>query len=179
MVSVTSIVPSGMTSVSDWKFSMRSSRVLSAETVGKRRTANRAAAEDAPMRVRQTRLISGGAPESRCWRAEADFGSLALCRRGDLEEFARLESQHVGENIRRELLDLGVQVAHHGVVIAPRVLHGVFDLRQGILQRSKALDRAELRIRLGQCKQALERAGKHVLRLGLVAGAGGRHGSIA
>src|SRR5882762_2978883 len=116
MVSVTSIVPSGMTSVSDWKFSIRSSRVLRAETVGKRRTANRAAAEDAPMRVRQTRLISGGAPESRRWRAEADFGRLALRRRGDLEEFARLESQHVGENIRRELLDLGVQVAHHGVV---------------------------------------------------------------
>src|SRR5712664_3020534 len=101
MVSVAAVASSNMTSVSDWKFSMRSSRVLSAEAVGKRRAANRAAAKDAPMRVRQTRLISGGAPESRRWRAEADFGRLALRRRGDLEEFARLESQHVGENIRR------------------------------------------------------------------------------
>src|SRR6266849_2662509 len=175
MVSVTSMVPSGMTNVSDWKFSIRSSCVLRAETVGKRRTANRAAAEDAPMRVRQTRLISGGAPESRCWRAEADFGRLALCRRGDLEEFARLESQHVGENIRRELLDLGVQVAHHGVVIAPRVLHGVFDLRKRILQRGEAFDGAELRIGLSEREEALQCAGEHVFRLRLVGGGGSGH----
>src|SRR6267378_377273 len=106
MVSVTSIVPSGITIVSDWKFSMRRSRV-----------------------------IPCAAPASCRGRAEADFGRFALGGRGDLEEFARLESQHVRENIRGELLDFGVQVADHGIVIAPRVLDRVLNLSERSLQR--------------------------------------------
>src|SRR5262249_16682142 len=54
--------------------------------------------------------------------AEADFGCFAFGRRGDLEEFARFETQHAGEDIGWELLDFGVEIADHGVVIAARVL---------------------------------------------------------
>src|SRR5258707_15250484 len=97
------------------------------------------------------------------WRAKADFPRFALGRRGDLEEFTRLESQHVRENIRGELLDFSVQVADHGVVIAPRILHGVLDLSERSLQRREALDGAELRIRFGKRKEGLQRAGRNVV----------------
>src|SRR6266436_1687726 len=175
MVSVTSIVPSGITIVSDWKFSMRSSRVLSAEADGKRKAANRAMARKDRMAMRRTRVIPGAAPTSCRGRAEADFGRFPFGERGDFEELARLESQHVRENIRGELLNFGVQVADHGIVIAPRVLHGILDLSQRGLQRREAFNSAELRIRFGKGKQTLQRAGKHVLRLRFVARAGRAH----
>src|SRR6266852_8481916 len=178
MVSVTSIVPSAITIVSDWKFSMRSSRVLRAEAAGKTKT-NRAMARKDRMAMRRTRVIPCAAPGSCRGRAEADLGRFPLGGCGDFEEFARLESQHVREDIRGELLDFGVQVADHGVVIASCILHGVLYLSERGLQRREALDGAELRIRLRKRKQALQRAGKHVLCLRLVTRAGRAHGSIA
>src|SRR5579885_1894350 len=67
-------------------------------------------------------------------RCKADLGRFALGGRGDFKELARLEAKHVGENVGGELLDFGVQVADDGVVVAPRVLHGIFNLRERILQ---------------------------------------------
>src|ERR1700739_4342646 len=122
MVSVTSIVPSGITIVSDWKFSMRSSRVLRLEAAGKMKAKTKTMAKNDRMAIRRTRLIPCAAPASCRGRGEADFRRFPFSGCGNLEEFARLESQHVCENIRGELLDFGVQVAHHGVVITPRVL---------------------------------------------------------
>ena len=80
---------------------------------------------------------------------EADFGRFAFRGGSHFKEFARLEAEHAGKNTRRELLNLGVQVAHDGVVIAARVLHAVFDLRQRILQRGETFDGAKLRISFG------------------------------
>src|SRR6266478_6757543 len=114
---------------------MRSSRVLSAEAAGKTKAINRAMARKTLMPLRRTSIIPCAALASCGGRAEADFRRLPLGGRGDLKEFARLESQHVRENIRGELLDFGVQVADHGIVIAPRVLHGILDLSQRGLQR--------------------------------------------
>src|SRR6059058_4839478 len=51
--------------------------------------------------------------ERRCRSVEANLGSFALGRGGDFKKFPGLEAQHAGKNIGRELLDLGVQVAHH------------------------------------------------------------------
>src|SRR5258708_35159006 len=110
-----------------------------------------------------SRALRGG-------RVEADLGRFALGRGGNFEKLAGLEAEHPGKNIRGELLDFGVEVADNGVVIAARVLDGVLDLRQGILQRSETLDGAKFGIRLGKCKEAFQRAGEHRLRWGLVIG---------
>src|SRR5258708_4536550 len=109
---------------------MRSSRVLRAAAAGKTKATNRAVADSNRIATQRTRVIPCAAPASCRWRAEADFGRFAFRRGRNFEELALLESEHVGEDIRRELLNLGVQVADHGVVIAPRILYGVFDLGQ-------------------------------------------------
>src|SRR6266436_206348 len=60
------------------------------------------------------------------------------------EALARLEAEHVGKDVGRKLLNLGVEIAHHGVVVAPRVLHGVLNLGERILERSEAFDGTKL-----------------------------------
>src|ERR1700680_5320495 len=42
---------------------------------------------------------------------------------GGFEELAALEAEHASENIRGEHLNLRIQVAYHGVVVAARVLN--------------------------------------------------------
>src|SRR6266436_2269232 len=170
---------SGMTVISASNFSMRSSRVVRAHAGGKRMAARRAAANSQRSRLGRRRMVWAMVPRLRSGRVEADLGRFALGRGGNFEKLAGLEAEHPGKNIRGELLDFGVEVADNGVVIAARVLDGVLDLRQGILQRSETLDGAKLRISLGKCKETFQRAGEHVLRLGLVGGAGGGHGAIA
>src|SRR5271155_17005 len=49
---------------------------------------------------------------------------------GGLEELPRLKAEHTGKNIRREHLNLGIEIAHHSVVVASRVLDRVFRLNQ-------------------------------------------------
>src|SRR5216684_952893 len=115
----------------------------------------------------------------RAWCVEAHLGRFAFGWSGHFEELARLEAEHVGKDVGRELLNFGVEVAHHGVVVAPRVLHGVLDLGERILKRSEAFDGAELRVGLGKRKEALQRAGEHVFRLSLVTGAGRVHCAVA
>src|SRR5258706_16084110 len=88
---------------------MRSSRVLRAEAAGKTKAQTRVIAESERMATQRTRVIPCAAPASCRWRAKADFGCFAFRRRRDFEELALLESEHVGEDIRRELLNLGVQ----------------------------------------------------------------------
>jgi hypothetical protein len=51
-------------------------------------------------------------------------------RGSDFEELALLEAEHSGENVRRERLNLRIQVAHHRVVVAARVLDRVFGLAE-------------------------------------------------
>src|ERR1700730_10809750 len=121
-------------------------------------------------------MLSG---RGRAGRAEADLGSFALRGGSDFEEFALFEAEHAGEDVGGELQDFRVQVADDGVVIAAGVLHGVFDLREGVLKGSEAFDGAQLRIGLRKREEAFQGAGEHVFGLGLVGGAGGTHGAIA
>src|ERR1700737_420920 len=107
---------------------MRSSRALRAEAAGKIEAKMRAMTKKERGAIVRRRVIPCAAPASRRGRAETYLGCFPLSRRGNFKEFARLESQHVRENIRGELLNLGVQVANYGVVIASRVLDGVLDL---------------------------------------------------
>src|SRR6266852_2727055 len=125
---------------------MRSSRVLKAEAAGKTKAKRSAIAKNERTAMQRARVIPSAAPASCRWRAEADFRCFPLGRCGDLEELTRLETQNVCKDVRGELLNLGVQVADHRVVIAPRVLYGVFDLSQRGLQRREALNSAKLRI---------------------------------
>src|ERR1700688_1360837 len=100
MISVTSIVPSGITIVSDWKFSMRSSRVLKAEVTGKIKAKTRATMRSARIVILRTRVISSATPGSCRGCAEADLGSFPFGGGGHFKKFARLESQHVRKDVR-------------------------------------------------------------------------------
>ena len=62
-----------------------------------------------------------------CAGAETYLGGFALGRSGDLEEIARLEIEHAGDDVRREFLNFGIQIADYRVVITARVLNGVFE----------------------------------------------------
>src|SRR6266436_7908787 len=181
IVSVTSIVPFGETTICESNFSMRSSRAPAAETNSKKTARNRMAAH-------ARRLCSSGArfmraafllSRRRAGCVEAHLGRFAFGGGGYFEELARLESQHVGKNVGRKLLDLGVEIAHDGIVVAPRVLHRVLALGERSLERSETFDGTELRVGLGKRKEALQRAGEHVFRLSLVTGAGRGHCAIA
>src|ERR1700758_87070 len=49
---------------------------------------------------------------------------------GSLEELPWREVKHPGNNVRRKRLNLRIQVADYGVVIAPRVLNRILGLVQ-------------------------------------------------
>src|SRR5438132_12357185 len=68
---------------------------------------------------------------------------LALRR---LEELPQLESEHSRQHVGREALDLGVQVAHHRVVVAARVLYVAFQPVERILQLLELSASLQLRI---------------------------------
>src|SRR5947207_5057707 len=159
MVSVTSTEESGVTMTSAWKSSMTSCLPVSAKV----RPTNRAQAAKAPRTRRrslpnfrsecQPRDIGRGSGRGSCGGTEADFRGLALGGCAYLKKLAWLEAQHAREDVRGELLDLGVQVADHRVVITPGILHGIFDLAQRVLQRCKTLNGAQLRICFRQREQ--------------------------
>src|SRR6202044_1221252 len=52
---------------------------------------------------------------------------------GGLEELARGEVEHSGKDVRGERLDLSIEVANDGVVVAAGVLDWVFRLTQRFL----------------------------------------------
>src|SRR5690348_9705096 len=83
-------------------------------------------------------------------------------RRGRLEELPLGEAKHSSENIRWEGLNLRIQVANHGIVVAARILDRVFSLSQRILQLSKVRRSFQLWIIFCHGKQALQRSGKLV-----------------
>src|ERR1700731_2586429 len=113
---------------------MRSSRVLNACAAEKRKTKPIAISKNRKTAMRRTGLIPFATTRSCGWRAEADFGRFPLGGGGDFKEFAPFESQHVGEDVGGKLLNLRVEVGDNRVVIATRVLNGVFDLSEGSLE---------------------------------------------
>src|SRR3981081_2735185 len=92
------------------------------------------------------------------------------------EELFLLEPEHPRENIRRERLNLGIEIADDGVVIAPRVLDGIFYLAERSLQLCALRRCLQLRIILRNRKQTLERTGQLVLRRSLIGRARSLHG---
>src|SRR2546422_10378870 len=99
-------------------------------------------------------------PRSTLFPYTTLFRSFTLGGHGHFEEFARLEVENPGEDVRGELRDFGVEVAHDGVVIAPRVLECVFDLGERALELREAFHGAKRWGSLGQGKKGVERAGE-------------------
>src|SRR6266850_1688641 len=130
IVSVTSIVPLGETTISESNFSMRSSRALAAEANSEKIARKRMAAYVRLLCLSRTRFMRAalllGRRRAGC--VEAHLGRFAFGCSGHFEELARLEAEHVGKDVGRKLLNLGVEIAHHGVVVAPRILHGILNL---------------------------------------------------
>src|SRR5216110_3087976 len=110
MVSVTSMLASRATATSASKRSMASER----------------AAARPPVAASRRRPASALAARG----LEADLGGLALRFTAQLEELARREAERAGDQVRGKLRDARVQVAHHRVVVAARVLHRVLDLAE-------------------------------------------------
>ena len=67
-----------------------------------------------------------------------------------------LEAEERRQDVRRDLGDLRVEVAHDGVVVAAGVLHRLLDLRERRLELGEALDGAQLRIGLGEREELAE-----------------------
>ncbi len=76
-----------------------------------------------------------------------------------------VEPKRTRDEHRREALDRGVQIAHGGVVIAPRALQLTFDIRQLVLQLEEIRVGLELRIGLGNGEQASKQARHLCIRL--------------
>src|SRR5208337_4585270 len=181
MFSVTSTLASGVTAISESNFRMRSCLPCASKYTGETRTRNRASAQG---RERNLALVimcelSWGSGRGRGRIAEADLGRFALGGGSDFKEFTLLETQHSRDDVGGELQDFGVEVADDGVVVAAGVLDGILNVGERFLERSEALNGAELRVSLGEGEEAFQRAGQHIFRLGLVGGAGGGHGAVA
>src|ERR1700687_929778 len=120
--SVTSIVPSAFTFTSASKRAMVSVRALSGATVANRAHANNNS--DGKRRtIPATRTLGR-------FCVKADFGCFPLPGVFQLEELAFFEAKHPGDDVGGHLLDLGIEVAYHGIVIPSRVLKSLFQIRQ-------------------------------------------------
>src|SRR5437667_5474486 len=64
-----------------------------------------------------------------------------------LEELELLVAHRRGSKIRRKRRDSGVEVAHDGIVVAPRILDGVFYSSELCLKIAESAGCLELRIR--------------------------------
>src|SRR5437899_4251726 len=163
MVSVTSMVAARATGTSASKCSIESERAAAGSHVAPERRR--------PASARASALATRG--------LEADLGRLALGVTGELEELARREAERAGDQVRGELPDAGVQVAHHRIVVAARVLYRVLDLAEAGLQLREVLRGAELRVRLGEREDVAQRLRERALRLGLGRPPAGRPGTAA
>src|SRR5512145_357170 len=87
---------------------------------------------------------------------EAHLRRGALGRGLELEVLALREAEGPREQVAREGLDRGVEVAHDRVVVAARVLDRVLDAGQLALEPEEVLVRAQLGVRLGDREQRLQ-----------------------
>src|SRR6059036_4346924 len=163
MVSVTSMVASRATTTSASKRSMASERAAARPPV--------AASRSRPASTPASGLAARG--------LEADLGGLALRFTAELEELARREAEGAGDQVRGELRDARVQVAHHRVVVAARVLHRVLDLAEARLELREVLRGAELRVGLGEREDLPQGLRERSLGLGLGRRSLRRHGAVA
>ena len=102
-------------------------------------------------------------------RLEADLGQLAIARLG-LEEFELLVAHRRGGKIRGKRRDGSVEVAHDRIVVAPRILDGVFYGSELRLEIAESARRLELRIRFGSDDETAKRGRELALGLRALGG---------
>src|SRR5664280_872201 len=129
-------------------------------------------------------IVRSAKSEGRKAKSEKRFSELhrdrfALRRLGDVEELLLLDVEHTSHHVRRERLDLCVQVAHHRVVITASILDRIFQSAQRTLQRLELLRGAQLRVSLGHRKQPAQGVGELSLGFALLRRSGGGHGRTA
>ncbi len=88
----------------------------------------------------QWSTVFGGVPASQIAKcqvpnangsvSELHCDRFALCRLRDVEELALLDVEHSSHDVSGKCLDLGIEIAHHGIVVSPRVLDGIFQSSQ-------------------------------------------------
>jgi hypothetical protein len=83
------------------------------------------------------------------------------------------------EAIRLDLLDSGVEITHHRIVIAPGRLDAVFEILQLGLKLQEVLVGLEVRIGFGHSEKAFEAVAKQVFGLGRFSRAGSLHAGAA
>src|SRR5438552_12873019 len=96
---------------------------------------------------------------------ERDAGRLPLSGAVELEVSPRVELEEGRDEVRREGLHRGVEVAHDRVVVAARVLDRLLQLAERPLELDEVRVRLEVRIRLGERHELAEGARERVLRL--------------
>src|SRR5437667_10573577 len=104
-----------------------------------------------------------------CWAiplAELHLWDLAVRLVGELEVLLRLEAERAGEQVRREGLERGVEVADVAVVEAAGEGDLVLGRSEVLREVLELLDRLQLRVVLGDGEQRTQRAGEDVLGLG-------------
>src|SRR3989344_2516007 len=82
----------------------------------------------------------------------------------ELKEFACLESEHVADEIRRELLESVLKLDDESVVEAARGLDFVLGVGKLALQFDEVRIRLQVRIAFGYRKKRFQSACKHVFR---------------
>ena len=98
---------------------------------------------------------------------EVDPRGLALLADG-LEVLGPLDVEDARDDVARHRLDLGVEVAHGGVVVAAGRGDPVLGGGQLVLQGQEVLVGLEVGVGLDDREQAAERLAEHVLALGLL-----------
>src|SRR6266436_1188249 len=101
IVSVTSIVPFGETTICESNFSMRSSRAPAAETDSKKTARNRMAAHAKRLCASGARFMRAAflLSRRRAGCVEAHLGRFAFGRRRSFEQPARFECLHLVKNV--------------------------------------------------------------------------------
>ena len=94
--------------------------------------------------------------------AHVGYGLLTLWY---LEELALTKVETVRDDVRGHLVNLGVEISYDHVVVPPRVLDRVLQLAERALEISEAVVHLEIRVRLGEREQRVERSGEHVFSL--------------
>src|SRR5579884_220511 len=83
-----------------------------------------------------------------------------------IKDFILLKAQHIGKNIGRENLALGIKIPHYSIIKAARGLDFIFGVGQFGLQFLEVLRGLEVGVVFGHRKQTLPSLGKGVVGLG-------------
>src|SRR5207249_9906238 len=108
-------------------------------------TANPRAAPAAGEGTTASRIASATSARLILSAPDRDAGRLPLLRAIELEVPPRMELEERCDEVRRESLHRGVQVAHDRVVVAARALNRVLDLAERPLELDEVRIRLEVR----------------------------------